>query len=169
MSQKVKTKIWIKTLSVKITVHNPLTLSTEKKWCHITKMSPLLTSKSQIGSHKDRSIKTHTHTETCAIRSSPSCFNLWQRRLLQTLVPIPRPRLVGRLPLVSHHPSAGAEVEDDTQLGHSMTRRLCFLSNTPLRSLSNSSTFLCIIPLLLVFFFCSSLSHLTLCLHVLFS
>lgn len=62
MSQKVKTKIWIKTLSVKITVHNPLTLSTEKKWCHITKMSPLLTSKSQIGSHKDRSIKTHTHT-----------------------------------------------------------------------------------------------------------
>ncbi len=123
-------------------------------------MFPLLVSKSQIGSHKDRSIKTHahTHTETWAIQSSPSCFNLWQRRLLQTLVPIPRPRLAGRLPLVSHHPSAGAEVEDDTQLGHSVTPRLCFLSNTPLRSLSNSTTFLCIITLPLVLFSCASLS-----------
>lgn len=116
-------------------------------------MSPLLTSKSQFGSHNVRSIKTHTHTETCAIQSSPSCFNLWQRRLLQTSVPIPRPRLATRLPPMSHHPSAGAEVEDDTQLGHSVRLRLCFLSDTPLRSLSNSTTFLCIISLLLIVLF----------------
>lgn len=63
-----------------------------------------------------------------------------------------RPRLAGRLPLVSHHPSAGAEVEDDTQPGHSMTQRLCFLSNTPLRSLSNSTTRLRIVASLFFFF-----------------
>lgn len=54
------------------------------------------------------------------------------------------PRLTIQLRLVSHHPSVGAGAEDDTQLGHSTTPRLCFLSSTPLTSLCITTRFPCL-------------------------
>ena len=115
----------------------------------MTKMSPLLKSKSQIGSFKYRKIKhtlTHTqHTHTLVLFNPSRPVLIYGkggrfRHRFQSPVPPRR-----SAPLVSHHPSAGAGVEDDTQLGQSKTQRLCFLSNTPLRSLYNSTTFPCIL------------------------
>lgn len=123
---------------------------------HITKMSPLLSSKSQ-SSFTDT--QTHTHSQelkqACATQYMPSCFNL---QGVQTLVPIPHPCLGDRLPLVSHHASAGAGGEDDAQLGHSMAPRLHFLSHL-CHSCLTLLHFMSIIAIIHGFvLFCTSLS-----------
>lgn len=117
----------------------PLALS---RWPHFRKLSPLLLSESQTGPHKH----AHMHTQEPVLFNPRRPVLIYgkggsSRHWFQFTVP----RLTTQLPPASHHPSEGAGAEDDTQPGHSMTPRLCFLSNTPPRSLSNTTAFLCLI------------------------
>lgn len=72
-------------------VNKPLTRSTKMISQSQTRLHyGCLTLKLVLTKYKKHS-HTHTHTQICAIQSLPPCFNLWERRLLQTLVPIPDP------------------------------------------------------------------------------
>lgn len=93
--------------------------------------------------HKDKSTVTHTNTQKLEL------FNPCHPHLIYGREGSSRywfhftvSCLTSRLPVVSHHTSLGVGAEDDTQLECCMTPCLCFLSDTLLRSLSNTNNFL---------------------------
>lgn len=132
-----------------------LSSSLTPRWCHFTRTPQTgLNLKSNWFSQRKNSNHVCIHT---LVPFNPCCPVLiyGERGSFRHWFQFTVPRLTIQLRLVSHHPSVGAGAEDDTQLGHSTTPRLCFLSSTPLTSLCITTTFPCLFVLLLC---CVSLS-----------
>lgn len=131
-----------------------LSSSLTPRWCHFTRTPQTgLNLKSNWFSQRKNSNHLCIHT---LVPFNPCCPVLiyGERGSFRHWFQFTVPRLTIQLRLVSHHTSVGAGAEDDTQLGHSTTPRLCFLSSTPLTSLCITTTFPCLFALLFCLLCC---------------